>query len=66
MQAAVARVAEAAAKHGKAWGLPVGSAEAGERYYEMGARFLSCGAAIIILQQGWQRIRQDFDAILRR
>jgi 4-hydroxy-2-oxoheptanedioate aldolase len=66
MQSAVARVAEAAAKHGKAWGLPVGSAEAGERYYEMGARFLACGAAIIILQQGWQRIRQDFDAILQR
>jgi 4-hydroxy-2-oxoheptanedioate aldolase len=66
MRAAVERVAEAAAKHDKAWGLPVGSAEAGERYYEMGARFLACGAAIIILQQGWQRIRQDFDSILRR
>jgi 4-hydroxy-2-oxoheptanedioate aldolase len=66
MRAAVERVAEAAAKHGKWWGLPVGSAEIGERYYEMGARFLACGAAIIILQQGWQRIRQDFDALLRR
>jgi 4-hydroxy-2-oxoheptanedioate aldolase len=66
MQEAARRVAEAATKHGKAWGLPVGSAEAGERYYEMGARFLACGAAIIILQQGWQRIRQDFDTILQR
>jgi 4-hydroxy-2-oxoheptanedioate aldolase len=66
MRAAIDRVAEAAARHGKWWGLPVGSAEAGERYYEMGARFLACGAAIIILQQGWKRIRQDFDAILQR
>jgi 4-hydroxy-2-oxoheptanedioate aldolase len=60
---AIERVADAAAKLRKAWGLPEGSVEAGERYYEMGARFLACGAAIIILQQGWQRIRQDFDAI---
>jgi len=63
---AIERVAAAAARHGKWWGIPVGSAEQGERYYEMGARFLSCGAAIIILQQGWRRIRQDFDALLRR
>jgi 4-hydroxy-2-oxoheptanedioate aldolase len=66
MQQAVERVATAAAKHGKWWGLPVGSAEAGERYYQMGARFLACGAAIILLQEGWRRIRQDFDAILQR
>ena len=66
MRAAVERVAEAAARHGKWWGLPVGSAEAAQGYYEMGARFLACGAAIIILQQGWRRIREDFDAILQR
>ena len=63
---AIDRVAEAAAKHGKWWGIPTGSAEQAERYYEMGARFLSCGAAIIILQQGWRQIRQDFDSILQR
>ena len=66
MRAAVECVAEAAAKHGKWWGLPVGSGEIGERYYQMGARFLACGAAIILLQEGWRRIRQDFDAMLRR
>ncbi|MFL5802729.1 MAG: HpcH/HpaI aldolase family protein [Roseiflexaceae bacterium] len=66
MQDAVKRVAEAAAKHGKWWGIPVGSVEVAEQYYALGARFLACGAAIIILQQGWQRIRQDFDAILQR
>jgi len=66
IQTAIERVAAAAAKHGKAWGLPVGSAAAAERYYEQGARFLSCGAAIILLQQGWRQIRQDFDALLQR
>lgn len=66
MQEAVAKVAAAAARHGKWWGIPVGSAEQGQRYYDMGARFLACGAAIIILQQGFQRIRRDFDEILSR
>jgi 4-hydroxy-2-oxoheptanedioate aldolase len=66
VQIAIERVAEAAARHGKSWGLPVGSAASAERYYELGARFLSCGAAIILLQQGWRQIRHDFDAILRR
>jgi 4-hydroxy-2-oxoheptanedioate aldolase len=66
MQNAIKRVAEAAAKHGKAWGLPVGSIEAAEKYYEMGARFFACGAAIIILQQGWKQIRSDFDEMLNR
>lgn len=63
---AIERVAEAATRHGKWWGLPVGSAEHGARYYEMGARFLACGAAIIILQEGFRRIRQDFEPILSR
>jgi 4-hydroxy-2-oxoheptanedioate aldolase len=66
MLRAINRVAEAAARHGKWWGIPVGSAEQGERYYEMGARFLACGAAIILLQEGWRHIRQEFDAMLRR
>lgn len=66
IQGAIEQVAAAAARHGKAWGLPVGSAAAAERYYDMGARFLSCGAAIIMLQQGWRRIREDFDGLLSR
>jgi 4-hydroxy-2-oxoheptanedioate aldolase len=66
MQDAIARVAAAAARHGKWWGIPVGTAEQGQRYYDMGARFISCGAAIVILQQGFKRIREDFEAILSR
>jgi 4-hydroxy-2-oxoheptanedioate aldolase len=66
MLKAVERVAEAAARHSKWWGIPIGSAQQAEHYYEMGARFLSCGAAIILLQQGFRQIRQEFDEILRR
>ncbi|NJN19014.1 MAG: hypothetical protein HC822_23545 [Oscillochloris sp.] len=63
---AIDRVAEAAARHGKWWGLPVGSAEIAAQYYEQGARFFACGAAVIILQHGFRRIREDFTSLLGR
>ena len=66
MRAAVERVAEAAAKHGKWWGIPVGNAERGAVYYDMGARFLAAGSAITFLRQAYQQLRSDFDAILQR
>jgi 4-hydroxy-2-oxoheptanedioate aldolase len=66
MLRAIEQVAEAAVKHGKWWGIPCGSVEQAEHYYEMGARFLSSGAAIILLQQGLRQIRQEFDDILSR
>lgn len=66
MHAAVARVAEAAAKHGKWWGIPVGNAERGAVYYDMGARFLTAGSAITILRQAYKQLRSDFDDILQR
>lgn len=66
MLRALDRVAEAAARHGKWWGLPVGSAEIAARYYEQGARFFACGAAVIILQQGFRRIREEFAPLLGR
>lgn len=66
MLKAIERVAAAAARHGKWWGIPCGSAEQAEHYYQMGARFLSSGAAIILIQQGLHHIRQAFDDILSR
>ena len=66
MRAAVERVAEAAARHGKWWGIPVGNAERGAVYYDMGARFLTAGSAITILRQAYKQLRADFDAILQR
>jgi 2-keto-3-deoxy-L-rhamnonate aldolase RhmA len=66
MLEATRKVAEAAARHGKWWGLPVGSAEIGARYYEQGARFFACGAAVILLQRGFRQIREEFAQLLGR
>lgn len=66
MLRAIDRVAAAAARHGKWWGLPVPSAEAAARYYDQGARFFACGAAVILLQQGFRRIREEFGPLLGR
>ncbi len=66
MLRALDRVAEAAARHGKWWGLPVGSAEVAARYHEQGARFFACGAAVIILQRGFRQIREEFAPLLGR
>lgn len=63
---AIDRVAEAAARHGKWWGLPVPSAEVAAQYAEQGARFFACGAAVILLQQGFGRIRDEFRPLLGR
>ena len=54
-----------AKKYGKFWGQPVGNAtQATKLYKEEGAQFFACGAAIIILKEGYQAIRADFDAVL--
>jgi 4-hydroxy-2-oxoheptanedioate aldolase len=55
-------VGAAAKEHGKWWGMPVGdAAQARELHDEEGAQFFACGAAIIILKNGYQAIRDDFD-----
>jgi 4-hydroxy-2-oxoheptanedioate aldolase len=66
MLRAIEQVAEAATKHGKWWGIPCGSIEQAEHYYQMGARFLSSGVAVSLLQQGLHHIRETFDGILSR
>jgi 4-hydroxy-2-oxoheptanedioate aldolase len=56
-------IAAAAKKHGKFWGMPVGSAEQAHKLNaEEGAQFFACGAAIIMLKDGYQAIRDDFDS----
>jgi len=63
---AIDRVANAAAKHSKWWGIPVDGPEKGEVYYEMGARFLASGSAIILLREGFRNLRNEFDGLLSR
>lgn len=58
-------VAATAKKYGKFWGIPVGNASQAKRYFEEeGAQFFACGAAIIILRDGYQAIRDDFDKVM--
>jgi 4-hydroxy-2-oxoheptanedioate aldolase len=58
-------VADTAKKYDKFWGMPVGSAtQAAKLNEEEGAQFFACGAAIIILNAGYQAIRDDFDKVM--
>lgn len=66
MRDAIDRVANAAVKHGKWWGIPVSDPEQGAAYYEMGARFLASGSAITLLRDGFKKLRNDFDGLLNR
>jgi 4-hydroxy-2-oxoheptanedioate aldolase len=55
-------VGATAQKHGKFWGMPVSnSAHAAQLSEDEGAQFFACGAAIIILKDGYAAIRDDFD-----
>lgn len=54
-----------ARKYGKFWGQPVGNAtQAAQLHEEEGAQFFACGAAIVLLKQGYQGIREEFDRVL--
>ena len=57
-------VGATAKKYGKFWGMPVGGAEqAAKLNEEEGAQFFACGAAIIMLKEGYQAIRDAFDKV---
>jgi 4-hydroxy-2-oxoheptanedioate aldolase len=43
VQRAIDRVANAAARHGKWWGMPTGSPESAQALLDRGARFITCG-----------------------
>lgn len=48
---AIGKVAEAAARHGKAWGMPAGSAEDVQRLYGQGARLIAYGGDFLAIMQ---------------
>jgi len=58
---AVSRIARAAAKFGKWWGLPVPDGAAARRWAARGARFFNIGSDYSLLKSGFARIRQEFD-----
>lgn len=65
MEEARKLVGATACKYGKWWGMPVGNAGRAQQLFdEEGAQFFACGAAIIILKDGYQAIRDDFDEVM--
>jgi len=53
---AIRRVADAAARFGKWWGLPVASPEAAREYLRLGARVLAYGSDHVLLVDGYRRL----------
>jgi 4-hydroxy-2-oxoheptanedioate aldolase len=56
--AAVERVAAAAKRNGKQWGLPVGTAELAEKYMDMGARFFAHGSVWGFVSSGFEQVKK--------
>ncbi len=57
---ATQRIAAAAAKYGKHWGKPVGSASEASQAVSMGARFICHQADIVLLKSGFEAIQAEF------
>jgi 4-hydroxy-2-oxoheptanedioate aldolase len=60
---AIARVAAAAARHGKAWGIPAGTPELIEKYRGMGAQMLAYGGDFALMKV-LEACEEDFDRAL--
>lgn len=60
VEEAIRRIAKAAEQAGKAWGLPTPSPERSRQLLDMGARFLTHGADILMVKRGLEAIREDF------
>lgn len=60
---AIAKVADAAARHGKAWGIPGGTPELIARYRELGAQLLAYGGDFA-LAKVLEDCSRDFDEVL--
>ena len=63
MQEAIDRVAAAARRAGKHWGMPAATREEARHLLEAGARFICHGCDLLIIQEGLQRIRREFEAL---
>ena len=63
VQQAMKKVARAADKAGKAWGMPALSTEHAKHLLDMGAKFICYMADIVLIKQGLDRIRAEFGEI---
>ena len=63
LEEAIAKVAQVAAKYGKAWGLPAATPEALARYRDMGAQLLVNGSEFGALKDMLENAGSIFDAL---
>lgn len=63
IQQAVRAVADAAARQGKFWGGPAGTAARAREWMEMGALFLNTTSLSAVMRRGFQEAFQAFDAL---
>jgi 4-hydroxy-2-oxoheptanedioate aldolase len=66
MKAAIARIANAAAKHGKAWGIATGDVASAQQYVDQGAQMVTSGNDLIAVVEGFQRAWEEFRALKPR
>lgn len=60
---AIDKIAAAAKKHGKHWGMPAASKERAEQLMDKGARFLAHGADLIMVKSGVEKIQEDWASL---
>lgn len=58
--AAIKRVAAAAERSGKAWGMPSATPERTKELLDMGARFIATGADVIMVKNGLEAIQEKY------
>jgi 4-hydroxy-2-oxoheptanedioate aldolase len=66
MRMAIERVANAAAKHGKAWGIATGDVAGAQPYVDLGAQMVTCGNDLVGVVEGFQRSWEEFRALKSR
>ena len=63
LEEAIVKIADAAKRHGKWWGLPVGSVEEAQKYLDMGASFLNYSGDIGAIYREFNRAYREFSQL---
>lgn len=63
LEEAIQKVATAAKKYGKWWGIPVGSPELGQKYLDMGASFLNYSSDLGAIFREFKRAYNEFSVL---
>ena len=66
MLRAIERVAEAACRCNKYWGIATGSLEAAQKAVDMGARMVTCANDMVVMVEGFQKSAEEFRGLALR